>query len=480
MTELTSRSALELAALLRARELSSLELLDSCLAEVDRLNDEINAVIWRDDEDARAQARAADERLAAGEEAPFLGVPLPIKDLTEVHGQPVTYGSRGRDMTPWEGKNEMVVDAFRDAGFVLACRTNTPEFGHITAAENLRWGITRNPWDPTRTPGGSSGGAAAATASGMFPVAHANDGGGSIRIPASCCGLVGVKASRGRTPRLSQSWLGAVVEGAVTRTVADSAAILDAISAFDPYAWYNAPAPERPFSAEVGADTGRLRIGLMDGGPGGMPIDPACGEAAREAAKALGELGHSIEPAEVKTVSEELIAPFILLVYGSLGEAIGDVDFTKVEPHIAAEFELGRTLPAVDYVAAVKRVERLSRELIAPWRRDFDVLITPTMGVPPPPAGTIMELAHANPGQPAELVIATVAFTAFANATGLPAISLPVHESDGVPIGAQLIGSPFDEATLIRLASALEQALPWADRQPALSSAGREASAAAP
>jgi amidase len=475
MTELTSRSALELAAALRARELSSVELLDACLAEVDRLDDSVNAIVWRDDEDARAQARAADERLAAGDDAPFLGVPLPIKDLTEVHGQPVSYGSRGRDSTPWAGSSEMVVDCFRDAGFVLACRTNTPEFGHITATENLRWGITRNPWDLSRTPGGSSGGAAAATASGMFPVAHANDGGGSIRIPASCCGLVGLKASRGRTRRLAQSWLGAVVEGAVTRTVADSAAVLDAISAFDPYAWYNAPPPQRPFAAEVGADAGRLRIGLMDAGPAGMPIDPACSEAARKAAQALAELGHSVEPAEVATLSEELIGPFILLVYGAHGEAMGDVDFTKVEPHIAAEFEQGRALPAVDYVAAAKGIERLSRELMAPWRRDFDVLITPTMGVPPAPAGAIMELAHANPGQPAELVIATVAFTAFANVTGLPAISLPVHESDGLPIGAQLIGSPFDEATLVRLASALEQALPWAERRPALSASGEQA-----
>ena len=176
---------------------------------------------------ARATARDADERLAAGDDAPFLGVPMPIKDLTEVQGWPLSYGSRGRTDEPWEGPSELCVDAFQRAGFVLACKTNTPEFGHITATENLRFGASRNPWDPQRTPGGSSGGAAAATAGGMFPAAHANDGGGSIRIPASCCGLVGLKPSRGRVPRLSQSWLGAVVEGAVTRTVADAAAILD-------------------------------------------------------------------------------------------------------------------------------------------------------------------------------------------------------------------------------------------------------------
>src|SRR5437763_7142455 len=285
MTDLTRRPALDLAAALRAREISSVELLEACLAEVDRLNQSLNAVVWRDDEAARAEARAADERLAAGEEAPFLGVPIPIKDLTEVHGQPVTYGSRGRSMEPWQGPSELVVDAFRDAGFVLACRTNTPEFGHITATENLRWGITRNPWDTSRTPGGSSGGAAAATASGMFPLAHANDGGGSIRIPASCCGLVGLKPARARVPRAWTSWQGAVVEGVVTRTVSDTAAALDVIAGPDPYAWNNAPAGSRPFLDEVGAEGPKLRVGLMDHGPNGMPIDPEAAEAARRLAR---------------------------------------------------------------------------------------------------------------------------------------------------------------------------------------------------
>jgi amidase len=472
MTDLTRRPAVELAAALRAREISSTELLEACLSEVDRLNDSLNAVVWRDDDAARAEAKAADERLAAGDQAPFLGVPLPIKDLTEVQGQPVTYGSRGRDMTPWDGPSEMVVDAFRRAGFVLACRTNTPEFGHITATENLRWGITRNPWDTDRTPGGSSGGAAAATAGGMFPVAHANDGGGSIRIPASCCGLVGLKPSRGRVPRRAQSWLGAVVEGAVTRTVADSAAILDQISQPDRYSWYNAPAPERPFRDEVGADSGRLRIGLMTGGPNGMPVDPDCSEAARKVGEALEGLGHSVEPAEVATVSEELIGPFVALVESSLGEALGLVDLEKTEPHILAQVENATARNSLEYVAAARHVELLSRELTAAWGRDFDVLVTPTMGVPPAPAGAIMELSHSNPNEPAELVVATVAFTAFANVTGQPAVSLPVHETaGGVPIGAQLVGGPFEEATLIRLAAALEQALPWADRQPAAAQA---------
>jgi amidase len=306
----------------------------------------------------------------------------------------------------------------------------------------------------------------------MFPLAHANDGGGSIRIPASCCGLVGLKPSRGRVPRWNQSWFGAVVEGAVTRTVADSAAILDAIAGPDRYSWYNAPAPSRPFAAEVGAQAGRLRVGLMTGGPGGMPVAAACSEAARRLGATLEEMGHSVEPVEIATVSEELIGPFIALVEGSLGEQLGDVDFEQVEPHIAAQFANGQARSSIEFSRAAKDVERLSRQLMAPWGRDFDVLVTPTIGIEPPPAGALMEASHAAPDAPSEIVVAMVAFTAFANVTGQPAISLPVHQTEeGVPIGAQVIGSPFDEATLLRLAAAVEQALPWAQRSPALAEA---------
>jgi len=303
----------------------------------------------------------------------------------------------------------------------------------------------------------------------MFPAAHANDGGGSIRIPASCCGLVGLKPSRGRVPRLSQSWMGAVVEGAVTRTVADAAAILDVLSAPDPLAWYNAPPAARPFHEEVGADAGRLRVGLMDHGPNGMPIDPACAEAAQRTGRALEEQGHSVETVDVQTISEEMIEPFTLLVAASLGEHLDDVDWEKVEPHIAYQHRLAGEVPSLQYVQAMKRMERMSRDYVAPWGRDFDVLVTPTMAIPPPPVGAMLDASHSAPDAPAELVIATVAFTAFANITGQPAISLPVHwTDDGLPVGAQIVGGPWDEATVLRLAAAVEEALPWAERAPAL------------
>jgi amidase len=459
--------ALELAAALRSRELSALELLDACLAAVDARDPELNAVTWRNDEQARADAAEADRRLADGEDAPFLGVPMPIKDLTPVAGWPVTYGSHGAPEGSSQ-QSELVVDAFTEAGFVLCGRTNTPAFGVITAAENLRHGISRNPWDASRTPGGSSGGAAAAVAGGMFPIAHANDGGGSIRIPASYCGLVGLKPSRGRVPRLAQSWLGAVVEGVVAHTVADSAAVLDAISRFDPLAWYTAPAPTRPFSEETQAPPGQLRIGLMAQAPLGIPTDPACVAAARAAANALESLGHSVEEVEVPTVSAEMIPSFIVLTQAGLADYEG-VDWSATEPHIAHQRQLAGETGAYDYVLAARTLELLSRQEVARWRRDFDVLLTPTSAILPPVAGATMEAQHATPDLPVGDVVASVSFTAFGNVTGLPAVSLPLHQTDeGIPVGVQLTGGPWDEATLIRLSAQLEQAMPWAARRPDL------------
>jgi amidase len=459
--------ACELADALRRHELSAVELLETCIAAVDELGPELNAVIWRNDEDARAAAAQADRRLAAGEHAPFLGVPLPIKDLTPVAGWPVSYGSHGAP----EGvsdESELVVEALERAGFVLCGRTNTPEFGVITVAENSRYGISRNPWDPTRSPGGSSGGAASAVAAGMFPIAHANDGGGSIRIPASYCGLVGFKPSRGRVPRLAQSWLGAVVEGVVARTVADSAAVLDAIAGPDPLAWYNAPVPARPFAQEPGSATGSLRIGLMAQAPLGIPTDPACVAAARAAAGLLEQLGHTVEEVEVPTISEEMVPPFIVLTQGGLADYEG-VDWSAVEPHIAHQRQASSELGAYDYVLAARTLELLSRREVARWGRDFDVLLTPTSAILPPQAGAILEAQHAAPDQPVMDVVASVSFTAFGNVTGLPAVSLPLHWSeDGLPVGVQLVAGPWQDGPLLALAAALEQAQPWAERRPPL------------
>jgi amidase len=450
-------SGLDLATAIRRREVSPVEALDRCLAEVDRLNGTVNAVVWRDDDEARKAAQEA-ERVVGRTDPdllpPFHGVPIPIKDLTPVEGWPVTFGSHAGPDGP-SALGEIVVDKLRDAGCVLACRTNTPEFGPITVAENLRYGLTRNPWNPDRTPGGSSGGAAAAVAAGMFPMAHANDGGGSIRIPASCCGLVGLKPSRGRVPRLVQSWQGGVVEGVECRTVADSAAALDAVSGPDPLAWYNAPVPARPFADEVGADQ-----------PLGLPLADACAEAAGVAAGVLSDLGHHVEPVILDTLPQELLEMAVPIVWAGLVDYEG-IDWPSAEPHNAAAWEQASATSLVDLARSIQGLQWRSREVVAHWGRDFDVLLTPTLSIEPPLAGAVLEAVHANPSEPAIPVLQMVAFTILFNITGQPAISLPLHRTaEGLPIGAQLVAGPWDEATLIRLGSALEQVAPWADRRP--------------
>jgi len=464
-------SALELAAALRARELSAVELLDACLVAVDERNPELNAVTWRDDEGARASARAADARIAAGEDAPFLGVPIPIKDLTAVAGWPLTYGSQGAPAGTSE-ESELVVEALLAAGFVLCGRTNTPEFGSITVAENNRFGPSRNPWDSSRSPGGSSGGAAAAVAGGMFPIAHANDGGGSIRIPSAYCGLVGLKSSRGRIPRRAQTWLGAVVEGVTTRTIADAATVLDLTAGPDRLAWNNAIPPNRPFAEELGAAPGKLRIGLMATAPLGIPTAPDCVDAARDTAALLEELGHEVIEVEVPTISEELVGTFTVMAAAGLADYEG-VDWTKVEPHNRHSYEAASNgISAYDYVVAAQKLEKLSRREVARWGRDFDVMLTPTSAILPPLAGSVLEAQHAAPEAATFDVVASVVFAAFGNVTGLPAISLPLYwNDDGLPVGTMLTGGPFDEATLIRLGAQLEAARPWADRVPATASA---------
>jgi amidase len=466
-----SSSALDLAAALRARELSAAELLEACLAAVDERNPELNAVIWRDDEAARAAARAADARLAAGDEASFLGVPIPIKDLTAVAGWPVTYGSNGAPAGPSE-ESELVVESLLRAGFVLCGRTNTPEFGPITVAENSRYGISRNPWDTSRSPGGSSGGAGAAVAGGMFPIAHANDGGGSIRIPSACCGLVGLKSSRARVPRRAQDWMGAVVEGVVTRTIADAATVLDLTAGPDPLAWNNAIPPARPFAEELGADPGGLRIGLMAEAPLGIPTAAECVDAARDTAALLEELGHEVSEVEVPTISAELVPAFTTMATAGLA-AYDGVDWERVEPHNRHSYEAAtESISSYDFVVAAQQMERLSRREVARWGRDFDVMLTPTSAILPPLAGSVLEAQHAAPEQATFDVVASVVFAAFGNITGLPAISLPLYWSEGgLPVGTMLTGAPFDEATLVRLGAQLEAARPWAQLAPAPASA---------
>jgi len=464
-------TALELAAAIRARELSPTEALTETLRRIDERNPAVNAVTWRDDEDALRQARAADDLVAstAADDLPaFCGVPIPIKDLTPAAGWPVTFGSAGASEDP-SAESELVVEAFEQGGFVLAGRTNTPEFGPITAAENVRYGISRNPWNTDHTPGGSSGGASAATAAGIYTIAHANDGGGSIRIPASCCGLVGLKVSRGRVPTRAQAWEGASVEGVVSHTVADTAAVLDLISGPDRLGWWNAPASERPFADEVGAPVEPLRVAVLTETALGLPTAPACVDAAEMTAAALESAGHQVVDVAPDFHIEEFIGHFITVVNSGLAAYDDMVDWALVEAHNRVSRDAAGSIDSITYAKAVAALQRWTRSVNVQWGDRFDVLVTPTMAIEPAPAGQILAEVQADPDGVSPTVLHSVLFTAVFNMNGLPAISLPVHQSDsGLPVGAQLVAGPWEESRLLRLSAQLEQLLPWKDRHPTL------------
>lgn len=465
-------SALELAGLIAKKSVSPVEVVDAYLAKTDELNPRLNAVTWRRDDEVRKEAKAAEQAIMKGEaRGAFFGVPMAIKDLLHVEGWPITYGSRAaKDNVCWW--TSTVAASFRAAGFLFLHRTNTPEFGIVSVTENQLWGATRNPWDPERTPGGSSGGSAASVAAGMAPIAHANDGGGSIRIPASCTGLVGLKPSRGRVssgPLVSDVMHGGAVEGCVSRTVADTAAVLDAISAPDPTAWYNAPAPARPFANEVGAKTGRLRIAFTTTAPTGVPVEASCVEAVRRTAALLADLGHDVFEGAPDWPDVNAMLPGFITVWNT-GIAYWDVsDWSQVEPLTRAMRDQAAATDSLKYVRSLAEMQVFSRQIVQSWGRDFDLLLTPTVAIEPPKIGYVYETETDDPMEPLFRAGAMAPFTLYFNLTGQPAISLPLHWSPaGLPVGVQIVGKPWGEAELIRVGSQLEEAAPWRSRKPAL------------
>jgi amidase len=467
--ELAELDAIGSADLVRAGTCSPRELVAAAIARIEAANPRLNAVVHERFERALAEADAVDPA------APFAGVPFLYKDIGAFEaGERVTLGMRLlRDRPMVAPFGSVFADRVRAAGFIPLGRTNIPELGLCATTEPQAYGPTRNPWDPGRTAGGSSGGAAAAVAGGLVPVAHGNDGGGSIRIPAAACGLVGLKPSRGRIswgPVLWEADAGLAVEGVLTRTVRDAAALLDVLAGGAPGDPYAAAPPPGPWLGEVGADPGRLRIGVLDEGPAGTwPTDPACAQAVRRCAATLEDLGHAVEDSAPQPIRDGLFAAgwhdwwavtaaaaTIGAVEAVVGAPIGEGD---VEPMTWAVAERGRAISAVEFVQRRDELGVLARIAGAWWDEGFDLLLTPTVQAPAPILGELME------GDPATLLerqLGWFPLTPFANVSGQPAISLPVDTSgDALPVGIQLIAGLGREDVLIRVAAQLERAMPW-------------------
>jgi amidase len=452
-------TATEQADLVRRREVTPVELVETYLARIELLDPELNAYV----------TVCADEAIAAAAgdlpDGPFRGVPLPIKDLNETAAIRTTFSSRAfADYVP--DFDVAVVRRLKEAGFIVIGKTNTPELGITAVTESELNGACRNPWDTTRTAGGSSGGAAAAVTTGLAPAAHGSDGGGSIRIPASCCGIFGIKPSRGRVSAAPYGGLeGFGTSGPLTRSVADAAALLDVMAGYETGdAWWATP-PKRPFAAEVGADPGPLRIAFTTTPPLiDAPVAPECVDATEDAARLLGELGHSVEEATPPWADERLFELFMTVwqvipaLYGKPPELF--------EPMTRALIEAAAKTSAVDYVLATANLRAIARRIVSFWER-YDLLLTPTLAQPPVPIGA---LEDEDPWQQFRNAGRFTPFTQIANIAGLPAVSVPLFWSDdGHPIGVQVVGRPADEATLFRVSAQLEQASPWRDRRPQVS-----------
>ena len=468
--ELTWLDATALAEMVRRGEVKAIELVEAAIARIERVNLQINAVITPMYDLARA---AANSPLPEG---PFTGVPFLLKDLLAAYqGVPMTSGSRWlRDFKP--DHDSALVARHKRAGLIVVGKTNTPEFGILPTTEPALFGAARNPWDLTRTTGGSSGGSAAAVAAGLVPMAHANDGGGSIRIPASCCGLFGLKPTRARNPlgpHFGDMMSGLVAEHAVTRSVRDSAVLLDATAGYDPGDPYCAPTPARPFALEVGTDPGKLRIALTTASFTGVPVHPDCVAAAQDAAKLCAALGHEVEEASPRLPPERLVSSFMTLwgvgiawTLDSLSFAVGRNPTAEYfEPGTWAVAETGWKTSGPQYLLAVQTLQVFSRR-VAQFMERYDVILTPTLGEPPLPLGSFDSPAD-DPMAGMRRAVQFVPFTPLCNATGQPAMSVPLYwNSDGLPIGAHFIARFGDEATLFRLAAQLEEVRPWVRRHP--------------
>ncbi len=469
------RGALELAEMVRSGELSATELVGACLERIDEREPEINAFTFVAHEQALAEAAS----VGPGDERPFCGVPIAIKDNRMVAGMPLTICS---DLfgafVPTE--DAYLVRRLRDAGFVIVGKTALPEMGILPTTESRRNGPTRNPWATDRTPGGSSGGSGAAVAAGMVPIAHGNDGGGSTRIPAACCGLVGLKGARGRVshgPVSGHSFL--TVDGVLTHTVADTAAALDVLAGYEVGDATWAPPFDGSYVDAAERDPGRLRIGLAVNPP--LPdaeVDPICEGAAREAGTLLTSLGHDVDEITPPWSVGDLLPDFTrafgphVSIQTLIGGKLRGREATEedVEPLTWTLYEHARETDTLSHLSAMGRLENVARSIVA-FLDPYDAVLTPALARRPIPIGEV----HGRGPEPWDHYRRSGAFTPFTaivNVTGQPAIAVPLyHGDDGLPLAVQLIGRPGREDVLLSLAAQLETAHPWADRRPEPSTA---------
>jgi Asp-tRNA(Asn)/Glu-tRNA(Gln) amidotransferase A subunit family amidase len=459
--------AVAMAALVRDRQIAPHDLLEAAFAEIDRLNPLLNAVVVPMREQARTEMAALDPG------APLAGVPFLLKDFLALYrGVPTSGGARffAGDAAPIDSE---LVARYRRAGLTVIGKASTSEFAIAASCETRLFGSTRNPWDSSLSPGGSSGGSAAAVAARMVPAAHATDGGGSIRIPASACGLFGLKPSRGRISMApaGEGLGGCAAEHVVSRTVRDSAALLDATAgalAGDPY---TAPPPARPYAVEVETDPPNLTVAYSDETPDGTQIAFECRQALREAAQLLESLGHRLVPATPKVDWEALDRAFFavmavqtrrVMALRAGGRPFGADDF---EPVTWAMAEAGQRFSGTDYLEAIQNFHRIGRET-APFFASHDLLLTPTLAMLPPKLG---HLSTATPDLESYLkrTFAFAPFTRLFNVTGQPAMSVPLHwTAAGLPVGIQLVGPYGAESLLFQVAGQLERARPWHQRDP--------------
>ncbi len=468
-SDLASYDAVGQAELVRSKQVSAAELVDAAIERIERDNPRINAVIGDRFDRARAEARSP---LPDG---PFAGVPFLVKDLSiTMAGEPFYAGTAVlRSIDHRSTVDSALARRFRNAGLVILGRTNTPEFGNVITTEPASFGPTRNPWDLARSPGGSSGGSAAAVAAGFVAMAHASDGGGSIRIPASACGLVGLKPSRGRVSAAPgyDAWAGATTDGVVSRTVRDTAAMLDVMSGYECGDPFVAPPPSRSYASEIGAAPGRLRIGVLDHPPApDLPADPQCAAAVAHTVELLERFGHVVEPAFPAALLEyeQQAKHFANVVATSTAQEVANIESIvgrslvegDLEPDDLKLASWGRSLSAAHYLDSVAWLRIWSRRVVQ-WWDDFDLLLTPTLGAPPAELGYL-----AGPGA-GRRMRPWFQYTAQFNITGQPAISLPTYwTAENLPIGVHLVAAPWREDLLIRVAAHLEAMTLWWQRRP--------------